>query len=360
MPRFFRAVFLQFYATVGAGIFALPYLFYKSNFNFAVIFLVVLTIITGFLNYFYLEIVLSTEGDHQFSGYAQIYLGKNFRHLATLNLLLLGLGATVAYVKLFSNFLVILVPQLPLFIASLIFIGLLITSHLLRLDFVRRLESIIPAIILLIPLLLFSTALQTPSPPQVHLDSSFSFFGPLIFALAGFTIIPEIEEVFRGRPKKYQSTLLASFLGLFLIFLVYLIFSFSVVRISGSLLSIDSITGIFQIYPWLGRLLAVFGLLITYQASLNFLLVIRELFYRDFRISKSISQSLPMLVPLFALFLFTVPFIQVISLTGAITVYVSALMICAIRLKINHSWFTTLLAVLIFLSLTFGLLLEFG
>jgi hypothetical protein len=67
-----------------------------------------------------------------------------------------------------------------------------------------------------------------------------------------------------------------------------------------------------------------------------------------------------MLVPLLALFLFTVPFIQVISLTGAVTVYVSALMICAIRLKINHRWPTIALSVLILLSLTFGLLLEFG
>lgn len=360
MPRFLKAVFLQFFAAVGAGIFALPFVFYQSDFNFSVIFLVVLTMITGFLNYFYLEIVLNTAGDHQFSGYAQIYLGKNFHYLAALNLLLLGLGATVAYVKLFSNFLVILVPQLPLFMASLIFISLLITSHILRFDFVRRLESIIPAIILLIPLLLFSTALQTPSFPQIPISSNFSFFGPLIFALAGFTIIPEIEEVFRGRPKKYKSTLLASFLGLFLTFLVYLIFSFSVVRVSGPYLSTDSITGIFQIYPWLGRLLAIFGMLITYQASLNFLLVIRELFYRDFHISKSISQSLPMLVPLLALFLFTVPFIQIISLTGAVTVYVSALMICAIRLKINHRWSTIVLTILILLSLTFGLLLEFG
>jgi len=360
MPRFLKAVFLQFFAIAGAGIFALPFVFQQSNFNFSLIFLVILTMVTGFLNFFYLEIVLNTVGDHQLSGYAKIYLGKNFRHLAALNLLLLGLGATVAYIKLFSNFLVILIPQLPLFMASLIFIGLLIISHILRFDFVRRLENIIPIIILLIPLLLFSAALQSPDPVPVIHPPNFSFFGPLIFALAGFTIIPEIEEVFRGRPKKYQSTMLASFLGLFLIFLVYLVFSFSVVRISGPYLSIDSITGIFRIYPWLGRILALFGMLITYQASLNFLLVIRELFYRDFHISKSIAQSLPMLVPLFGLILFTVPFIQIISLTGAITVYVSALIICAIRLKINYRWSTIVLSAIILLSLTFGLILEFG
>ena len=360
MSRFSKAVFLQFYGTVGAGIFALPYLFHRSNFSFSLIFLFVLTLITGFLNYFYLEIVLNTEGDHQFSGYAQIYLGKRFKTLASLNILLLCLGATIAYIKLFSAFLVILFPNIPLFSASVIFIILLGVSHLYRFDLLRRLENIIPVVILLIPLLLFSAALQTPPPSLDSVVPNLSLFGSLIFALSGFTVIPEIEEIFRGRPKKYKTTILASLLGLLLVSLVYMIFSFSVIRISGFNLSTDSITGIFRIYPWLGRCLAVFGLLITHEASLNFLLVFRELFYRDLHLSKSASRILPLIIPVLSLFLFPIPFIQIISLTGAITIYVSALMICAIRLRINHRPLTLLLAVLIFLSLTLGLLLEFG
>ncbi|MFA5828734.1 MAG: aromatic amino acid transport family protein [Candidatus Shapirobacteria bacterium] len=360
MSRFSKAVFLQFYGTVGAGIFALPYLFYKSDFYFSLIFLGILTIVSGFINYFYLEVVLNTAGDHQFSGYAQIYLGKNFKTLASLNILLLGLGATIAYIKLFSNFLVILFPYIPLFAASVIFIILLAFSHLYRFDLIRRLENIIPIAILLVPLLILSAALQALPPALSSVVPNFSFFGSLIFALSGFTIIPEIEELFRGQPDKSKHTVLASLIGLLLVSLIYLIFSFSVIRLSGFSLSVDSITGIFKVSPWLGRCLAVFGLLITYEASLNFLLVFRELFYRDFRLSKPVSQILPLAIPFLSLFLFSVPFIQVISLTGAITIYVSALMICAIRLRINPRPVTFLLAVLIFVSLTFGLLLEFG
>lgn len=355
-PHFVSAIFLMFMGTVGSGIFVLPYLFAHSNLIFASIFLVFLTTITAALNQFYVEIIKKTPGDHQLTGYASIYLGPKFKLITTLNLVLLAFGAITAYSKLFTSFLNLLFPSLSLSLASILYLAFLFLSLALSRERVGLgFRILVPIFILVIPVLLFIFSLNSQfvirNSSFLITSPSFAFFGATLFALSGFTIIPEVEETL-GSNKKLS---LAVLLGLLLAALIYFLYAFSVIRLSGQSLSINSVSGLASTYPLIAKFIAIFGLVITLRASFNFLIILRELFYRDLKISKTISNSLPFLFPVLALFLRSVSLISIISLTGHLTIFISALIICLIRLRLPHTFATQFFSLLIILSLTFGL-----
>ena len=353
--RFLSAVFLQFMGTVGSGIFVLPYLFAKSNFLFATFFLVYLTIITAFLNHFYVEIISSTPGDHQLTGYAQKYLGPKFKLVTTLNLILLACGAITAYSKLFQSFFILIIPQCSA-ISSIVYLITVIIIFALALS--REREGLgfllIPIFILLIPVVLFFIALNSPLEIRnlsLEISPSFMFYGATLFALSGFTIIPEVQETLGSNKKLF----LAVFLGLILATITYFLFAFSVIRLSGPSLTVDSVTGLFRTFPVIALVLAIFGMVVTSKSTANFLIILRELFYRDLKISLPLSQMLPLLFPLVVLALTSVSLITIMSLTGHITIFVSAVIICLIRFRLPHNFSTLFISLLILLSLFFGL-----
>lgn len=356
--KIFKAIFLQFSGILGAGIFALPYLFYHSNFTFATIILVFIAIFTAILNLIYIDIILHTQGDHQLSGYAQIHLGSKSKFLSVLNLLFLGFGGLLAYLKLSSIFLPLIIPNISPILAAVIFIFFLGVFHFSQIKFCRFIFQILPVISLLIIIFLFFFSFNLPSQPLNVFEPSLLCFGGIIFALSGFTIIPEVEETLRPNSNKKNLLKISSLLGLIIAVIVYLAFSYSVIRISGSFLTPDSIAGVFKTYPFIGKILVVFGLTAIFKASLNFLLIFKEIFYRDFKINEKLSYKLSFIIPFLTLIFINISFIKIISIVGTISVFLSSLLICLIRLKLPHTWFTNILVFLILIILIFGLIAE--
>lgn len=341
---------------MGAGIFVLPYVFYHSNFSFAVSGLILVTFLVAQINLFYTDIILATPGDHQLAGYAGLYCGPRLRIIALINFLLLEVGALLAYVILSARFLTTLVPALSSTQASLIFFFAVVIFHLNRLKILGRYYQVIPILAVIFIYLLLSAALFLPAVASAKAGPNWSFFGPLIFALSGFTIIPEVEELLR---RHHQLLRPASLLGLIIAALLYLLFSFSVVKLSFPHLSVDAITGLSQSLPLFGSLLSVLGLFLVFEASLNLLLVFKETFYRDFNFKESLAYLFSLLILVFCFIFSKVSLLTVVSLTGSVTLFLAALIICLIRLKISHPpliIFRTFLILLVFLI---GLVSEF-
>ena len=350
--RFFSAIFLQFTGTVGSVIFVLPYLFAKSNFLFASLFLVYLTIITAFLNHFYVEIIRSTPGDHQLTGYSEIYLGKKFKLATSLNLFLLAFGGIAAYSKLFQTFYISLFPSASGF-SAIIFLVIIFFLFIFYRRFSNNFFVLIPIFMLTIPVILFVFSLLFTSHQSLTFLSqpNFAFFGVTLFAVSGFTIIPEVQETL-GTNVKFSLVVL---LGLLLSSVIFFLFAFAVVKLSGPSLSINSVDGLAKSYPYFGALLAVLGMVITTRSSTNFLIILREVFYRDLNLSLPIATILPFIFPILALGLTNISLITIISLTGGITIFVSAVIICLIRFRLPHNFITLFISLLILLSLFFGL-----
>lgn len=357
---FLSAVFLQFMGTVGSGIFVLPYLFYHSNFVFSIFFLFILGVVTGVLNHFYAHIVASTSGDHQLAGYSRIYLGKRFSNLATLNLILLSFGAIAAYLKLFVSFISVLLPSLSPNTISLTYITTLFIVYRLYFHPPNILDFIIPAFMIIVPIIVFIISFWSPAPNLGFflISPKFSFFGATIYALSGFTIIPEVQEVLLKDKKHKHSLQLAVALGMILVVLSYLLFSYGVVVISNGGVTIDTVTGLSRSLPLLAKVISIFGAVIVMRASFGFLLVLRELFFRDLKLPRRISDYLPMSFPLVALTLGSVSLISLISMTGSITIFVSALLICLIRLHLPTTFWTQFWVMSVMISLFLGLVIN--
>jgi hypothetical protein len=356
--NYLTAIFLMFMGTVGSGIFVLPYLFYHSNQIFASFFLLILGAITLVLNLFYSKIVSSTSGDHQLAGYARLYLGPRFSLLASINLTLLSCGAIIAYSKLFSSFFITLLP-VTISSTQIIYLALLSLFFFFKFQLSSRLSFIIPVFMLLIPISIFIFSFLFIGHTSYFINQvpNFSFFGATIFALSGFTIIPEIQEILlKGRQK--LSLPLAVTLGTLLVIFIYLSFIFGVIRLAGSGVSIDTVTGIAGSFPALAKVISAFGLVVVLRASYGFLIILRELFYRDLKFSYFNSSVLSFSFCLLTLFFSSVSLISVISITGHITIFISALLICLIRLRLPHSFSTLFFTILIILSLFFGLIIA--
>ena len=191
---FFKAILMQYSGIVGAGIFVLPFVFSYSNFKFAVFWLIMLTFFTMVIHEIYIEVILATKGDHQLPGYADIHLGKFFKNLAISNMVLLGFGAISAYIRLGSGYLNLFFPKTNFFIIQIIFLLSISFFHFCQSKIITKITHYLPVISLSIVLYLFIVTLKTPFVIQSNPLPNFSFFGSLIFALAGFIIIPEVAN----------------------------------------------------------------------------------------------------------------------------------------------------------------------
>ena len=198
--KFIRAALLQFSGIMGAGIFALPYFLYNSNFFWAVIGMFLIALVTAMINIFYVQIICNTQGDHQLPGYAKKYLGEKFKYLAAGSLIISGLGAVLACIKLGSGFIQILLP-INNFLAVVIFLLSIIVGYLLKIKKIKIIFDYLPFVAIFIVFLLLQIVLLNPL-PKIELQSfNLAFFGVTVFALSGFTVIPEMEEILRGGKK---------------------------------------------------------------------------------------------------------------------------------------------------------------
>lgn len=356
-PKLAKGVFLQFSSIVGAGIFTLPYLFYHSNYFYSVLFLFFVAIITIILKVFYIDVVLHTKGDHQLSGYAEIHLGRFFKTLSSIGLLLIALGGLLAYLKLASIFLNSLFTFLTPITGVIIFLSILSTFNFLHIKPSDKLSEIIPLTTLALIVVIFIVSFKFPSPVTVvSALPATSMLGVLIFSLSGFTIIPEIEELFRTTPGKKRLVYQSSIIGALLAVLIYILFTYAIIRINHGSLSADTITGLITSYPLLSKILAVLGLTIVFKASLNMTLIIKELFYRDFKIPQERAYFYANLMP-FSVFLFlAIPVVSIISITGTVSIALTAILICLMRLRIKHNLSIDILSFVIIMVFVLGLI----
>jgi hypothetical protein len=355
--QFIKAAILQFTGTVGAGIFSLPYVIYYSNSYISSLFLVFFAFLVIIVNRFYLDVITRTPGDHQLPGYAHIYLNSKFKNLAVLNIFLLAIGALSAYIQLAGSFINTLIPQIPAPSASIFFVLLISVFFFIKNRIFATIENVLPFVVIFISLLFFFLSQSLHLSPPVSQPFSLIFIGPVFFSLASFTIVPEVEEVLRSarRPQAIKS---ASMVGTLLALFLYLIFSMSLILLSGPHLSTDSITGLRYSSPLLAQILSFIGILIVFTASLNFINVIKEIFFRDLSFRSSHSHLFAILVPIFCLFFSKTSFLQTISITGSITVFISVLIICLIRLKFSLPAKDKFLLYLIIIIFFIGLLAE--
>jgi len=314
-----KAVFLLVGTIVGAGIFSLPYAFSQSGVIFSLWGLIALTAVTLTVNLFYLRIITATKQDHQLPGYGQRYLGKSGKVWGTAAVLLSSWGALLAYVILGGDFLSLLGGggRVTWYSAVYWLAGSVCFWRGVRA--IACWEKWLTLLLLILAVMLPLGGISFWQRENLVLvgHRPLAFYGPLLFALSGMGVIPEVEELLRSQRQLLPRVILW---GSLLPALLYLIFAFGIWGISGKKTTPDALGGLQNWSFALVKLGAAVGFLATFTSFLSLTNVVKEVFFRDLGWLEKQAKVVAIALPLPAVFFSLDYFLPLISLTGALAI----------------------------------------
>lgn len=335
--KFWYAVATLVGSTVGVGIYGMPYAFQKSGFGIGFLFLIGVSGIVLLTNLLYGEVVLRTHQRHQFIGYAHKYLGSKFKKLALFEFLLAVYGGLIGIIIISGGFLAnILSPFLhdsPAFFST-IFVIVASLLILLGLKVISKVDFFMMVLFAGIVALIAVLGMKHLGTGNFVFGTGVSWFlpfGVVLFAMNSLPGIPLVREVLVGDEKKVKK---AIFLGTMIPAVLYFIFTFFIVGVSGVLTTPDAISGLLSsLGPKIVLVGSIFGFLTSSTIFLNLGTALNESLREDFHFRKSWAWFLA-LVPSYILFAIGVRnFIDVVGLVGGVAIALESILLIFIYVK---------------------------
>jgi len=317
--HFYAAIATLVGTIIGAGVLGIPYVIAKAGFMTGLINIVILGIAVLLLYLFMGEIVLRTRGNHQLTGYAEIYLGKWGKKLMVFAMVFGIYGALIAYLIGEGEALAAIFNSTNYLLFSIIFF--VIASALIHkgLKAIENSELVMSTLVVLIVIIISAYAIpriDTANLTAFSLSRIFMPFGVILFALAGTIAIPEMKEELIHNKKLLKKAII---IGALTPTVLYLVFSFVIVGSMGLGTTEIATTGLAAI---LGQKMFILGNLFAVLAmATSFLtlgLGLKQMYHYDFHMSKNVSWFLTILPPLALFFLMKKSFVGVIGITGGI------------------------------------------
>ena len=316
--KLFSTAFTLTGTTVGAGILGLPYVFSQSGFLIGLFWLIFLGIIMV-LTYFYVgEVALRTRGRHQLPGLAEKHLGFKGKRImifammfglyASLLAYLIGEGESLSLLILGSGSHAIFFT-----LGFWILLTILLEGGLNRLKKVESYGVIIIIIIIIFLFFNFLPSINSENLTALNPGKIFLPLGVTLFALLGFTSIPELREELRGNEKLLKWSIL---IGAIIPIILYIIFSLTFVGVLGK--SVSQIATL-SFGPFV-IVLGIFTMLTSYF-GLSFSL--KDVCKYDLSLNRKKTFILTSIMPLALFFLLQLinwtNFIQIIGIGGVIS-----------------------------------------
>lgn len=323
--NFFYAIATLIGTTIGVGIFGLPYAFAKAGFFVGLAQLAILGAAVILVQLMFGEIILRTKEKHNLPGYIDKYLGKRWETMISISVLVGIFGSMVAYVlvggtffKLFFNHFGLLngAPESAFFVIFWLFLTSFILFGLKVIEMIEFGMTIF--------LLITISAILIFSFPHLNTFNFFIFngmdfflpYGVILFALSGSVAITEVREILVGQEKKIK---LAIILGALVAIMVYALFVFIVVGVTGTSTTEEAMTGLNNIVG--GPIYAlgiIFGILAIATSYITLGYYLYETFLYDFGINRNLSHIMIAVIPItFVLFGWR-NFIGIIGFLGAV------------------------------------------
>lgn len=342
---FFQAVSLLVGTTIGAGIFAIPYVTQTSGYLIGLFWLVFLTLVTYLVGHMYGQVIQANHDHHQLPGYSRLYFGQPGYVIGILVLVLGQCGALLAYIIGMGDFLGVILQRadLSLFFSLLCFV---ISSGIVYLGLrsVSVAEGMVVGLMLALIFLLLILGLPKidTSNYQTNLQAltwqGFFFpYGVIFQALSGYAVIPEMSRIL-GQKKTYLNQ--AIWIGVLIPAITYFLFQAVVVGISGSHTSEEAIGGLVPYFnPLFIKAGALFGILTMGTSFLTMAYALKDMFQADFSLPRRRAFFLAVSPPLVLFLLGARSFVGVINVTGLFMGTLTILMIvaCYLRLQSKRS-----------------------
>lgn len=350
-----KAIGLVLSTTVGAGIFALPFVFYKAGWVTGFFYLVVGSLLVAAAHFIYLKVLYKLETKERLLGLTRRYLGQSGFSLAFLSVVGGLVLSLVAYLILGGHFMKLVFPSVGEWTGTIIF--WVLGSLPLFLNPKRFLTVELLGGVALVGLILFMFVSGWPIEAGVTVktfdwDNLFLPFGVTLFALAGWTAV---EPVFESR-KKSGEGLRGGFrnfsIGAFGSALVYLIFVLTILA-SAKEITGDAVSGLVGWEKWKLATLGIFGLFATWTSYLPIATEVKNLAEKDLKWKKYLSEGVVIGLPVLLVAAGLNNFLGVVGLVGGVFLALQYLFIVLVGQRVLKlkSWG---LALTVILSLVFG------
>ena len=222
---------------IGVGFLSLPYISMQTGIWLMLLYFLALTLLVIEINLIFCKISLKTPDFKRFPGFVGHYLGKWAKFFTMISVILGTVGVLLVYLLIGSQFLTSVFQ--PLFsgnILTCVLIYFFAVSIIIYFDIkvVARAEFWVVALLFLSVFFVFIEGFSHIKLSNIFGNFQFSIFnfknsllpyGPLLFALWGIGLIPEVEEMLRGQKKRLKtivtvSTIITSVFYLLFIFLI--------------------------------------------------------------------------------------------------------------------------------------------
>lgn len=335
---------------IGAGIFALPYVFKESGLSIGFFYLILGALVYAVIHLMYADVIMRTSGEHRFVGYARIYLGPGAAWLSVIMTVLEMLVVMTIYLVLsisFSN--IILASGAPLakllifwfFGSAAIFLSLRKLAFL-ELLIAGGMIAIIGAIFFLGLENFIQAFIAGAAFPNLKLAPDFSriFFplSPVLFALGGRVAIPPLVKYFAGQRQSNRSRLIkkAIIAGTVIPAIVYALFVLGILGASG-VVTEDAVSGLSGAAPsWVFLLIGILGLLSLWSSYIVIGLDVMNTLIHDLKFFKIGRLFFVVLGPLLLYFSGFQNFLGLVGIAGGIFLSLEGIFIIAMWQRANR------------------------
>lgn len=328
-------------STVGVGFYGIPFTFQKAGLGAGLVFMFGIVGLMLLSNLLYGEVILRTNGRHQFVGYVNKYLGAWAKKVNLFIFWVSIYGALIGIIIINGDFLANIFSSYFTFspvVFSTIFI---IIASLLVLAGLRTVSHIDFFMMLLFIFIVF--LIMIVGWPHLTLGNysfritSFWFlpFGVILFAMSSMPAVSLLREILVGTERRLKKAITY---GTLIPAILYLIFTIFVVGISGEVTSPDAISGL-QGFLGLKIVLlgSIFGFLTSSTIFINMAITLRESLEEDFRIRRKWVWILAMIPPYLLFLLGVRNFIDIISLVGGLAISLQTVLLLFLYVKAKHS-----------------------
>lgn len=332
---------------VGVGFFSLPYVAMKAGILVMLLYFLVLTALILVIDLIFCKISLNTPDFERFPGFVGHYLGKRAEAFTMISVVFSSIGVLLVYILVGGGFLsAVFQPVFGGSMLTYVFIYFLIGSIIVFLDI-----KVIAKVALLVVGTLFLVALCVLifGFSHVHLgniiwnwkpniQNFFMPYGPLLFALWGVGLVPEIEEMLRGgrsnNSKKHLKTVVI--ISVIMVSVFYLMFTFLILGITGSQTAETALTGLKSFLPDILVLaFLLIGTLATLTAFIAQGLIFKKTLMFDLKIKHWQAFVMTCCPPLILFLLGLNSFIPIISLIGGVLLGIYGVLILLMYKKIG-------------------------
>ena len=319
--------------TIGAGIFGLPYVFSKSGFAVGIFWLFLLGFMMILINLYLGEITLRNKRIHQLPGYARIYLGKTGEKIMLFTVVFGIYSALLAYLigegqRLSQLFFGHLDYSIYFGVLFWFLMTLLLRQGLgglKRTEFFGVLTIIFIIIIISIQ---FLPQIKTENLTTVDFSNFFFPFGVILFALLGYTSIPElrIESERKGDKKILKNAII---LGTLIPIFLYFVFALIFLGVLGN--EVEQVSTIS-----FSSLVIVLGVLTMFTSYFVLSFSLKDVFYYDLKRDKLtfiFVSVTPLVFYLLVTFFDLANFVQVLGIGGAVSGGLAGVLILIMHIK---------------------------